>query len=631
MIRFVTALALGMPLFAPLAQATLLVYEPFNYTTGTPSGPTNNGFLLAGQSGGSGFSGAWSTFNNGSTPITVYPGGALTGTDYDTNFQGAGLIVPYTFTGSVTNLPTSGGFFGPGGSNTTDHMEVWRSLDPSVTATFTDGSTTWFSFVSSRGYTANPSGMKLALGHGHLTEDRGLSASGEAIGGGTGLGGSERNVRKVYPQYWDSVPSSPGETTGSFDNYDVQGKEGGSQTTHYISAPYTANGLPVPSNDSNGLQSMLVTTLNPTPYIVVGKIEWRANGTPDIVSVVKFLQTDTLSEDAFNAAIIAQPLLCSANWPDTVTVGVAPNQTIVPGPPKPDLDQSKFDTLSLAGGKFFADEVRLSTTFSEVVGVTPPVLAPFNLTVVGTAPTLDFKWNSQSGKRYNLKCSPDLATSPSTWALVQGAIVPTPPFNTLTIPRPADPKMFYVVEEVAASLVPHFTENFDSGATGWSNGYDAADSNHLTTWQLGTPTNVGPLAANSPPDCYGTNIAANYGFSSNIWLRSPAIDLTAFSSATLQLKQWMSCENAVGDGDYGAIRILSAADDSLLAVLEADVEGGSTAWQSYSKDLPFIAFTKPIKLEFRFHSDDYNDPASIPPPPFAGWYIDDVVILVPGS
>jgi hypothetical protein len=34
------------------------------------------------------------------------------------------------------------------------------------------------------------------------------------------------------------------------------------------------------------------------------------------------------------------------------------------------LDQSKFDTLSLAGGKWFVDEVRLATSFTEVTGGT---------------------------------------------------------------------------------------------------------------------------------------------------------------------------------------------------------------------------------------------------------------------
>ena len=36
------------------------------------------------------------------------------------------------------------------------------------------------------------------------------------------------------------------------------------------------------------------------------------------------------------------------------------------------IDQSKINTISLAGGKWFADEVRLATTFNEVVGQAVP-------------------------------------------------------------------------------------------------------------------------------------------------------------------------------------------------------------------------------------------------------------------
>lgn len=620
----VAALALGLACGLP-AHAELLVHEPFNYTSGTPSGPTNNGWLLAGQSGGgeTGFAAGstWSTFTNSSSPITAYAEGSVSGVNYNTTGP-----VAHTFAGTVANLPTSGGYFGMGGTNNTDHMQVWRTLDPSVVAKFTPGSTTWFSFVSCRGYAANPAGFKLALGKGRLLEDRGSSATGESIGGGSGLGSSERNTRKVYPQFWDSVPGSAGETTGTFDNYDVQGKETGSSTNvHYISAPYLANGLTIPTNDSDGLQSMLAPTppsphaVSPVPYIVIGKIEWQANGTPDVVSVVMFRQTDTLSKAAFDAAIAAQPLLCSANWP----LGI----------PQPDLDQSLFDTLSLAGGKWFGDEIRIATTFEESVGSTPIAETQVTLTIARNAGNLDFTWNSESGKRYNLRTSTDLSTSPSTWTLVQGDIVPTPPTNTLSIAQPADPARYYVIETYPAPFAPlsPFPETFDGTVADWTSGYDDLDISHLTTWELGTPTNAGPLAAYSGTKCYATNIATWYGTGANIWLRSPEIDLTTYSAASLRFKEWKDIESSVGDGDFGAIRILKSSDNSVLAVLEADVEGHSAAWETYSKDLPGGALAQPIKIEFRFKSDDWDEPLATPPPPYAGWYIDDFEILVPGA
>lgn len=347
---------LGLALANP-APATLLVHEPFNYTTGTVSGPTGNGVQLQGQSGGTGMTGVWTAFRNVSgtstTEITVYPGGSNSGVEIST-----GTALAYN--GTVANLPYSGGYFGMGGSNLTDHMIVSRPLAPGVTATFVAGTTTWFSFVSVRGNVNNPAGMRLALGKGPLLENVGFLSTGEAIGGGGASSSSIRNGYKVYPQFWDSVAASPGETTGTFSNYDVLGIE--NQNGNYIPAPYVPlSDYPLPPGQTSGLDSMLLDNAagvqpNGARNIIVGKIEWKANGTPDVISVVTFRATDTLSEAAFNDRIVAQPNLSSANWP-----GV-----------KPDLDQSQFDTISLAGGKWFADEIRVATTFSEIIGQSPP-------------------------------------------------------------------------------------------------------------------------------------------------------------------------------------------------------------------------------------------------------------------
>jgi len=88
--------------------------------------------------------------------------------------------------------------------------------------------------------------------------------------------------------------------------------------------------------------------------IIVGKIEWDADtGGEDIITVVRFLDTDVLSEAEFDALVAAKPDLSSANWTAS----------------KPNLDQSRFDTLNIAGTKFFVDEIRIGTTFADVVCV----------------------------------------------------------------------------------------------------------------------------------------------------------------------------------------------------------------------------------------------------------------------
>lgn len=63
---------------------------------------------------------------------------------------------------------------------------------------------------------------------------------------------------------------------------------------------------------------------------------------------------------------------------------------------------------------------------------------------------LDFQWNSKVGRRYNLRCSPDLQGPSLSWSVVKGDIISSPPLNSLSISRPAESSMFYVVEEFPA-------------------------------------------------------------------------------------------------------------------------------------------------------------------------------------
>lgn len=368
-LKLAVASVLGLLVTKYTAKADLLLYEGFDYTTGTLSGPTSNGVQLGGQAGGTGMTGSWTAFVNNAAAthaITVYPGGSNSGVNLSTSGP-----VALSYDGTVANLPYSGGYFGMGGTNTSDHMIISRPLAASVTSTFVHGATTWFSFVSVRGFVANPAGMKLALGKGALVGDRGSLSTGEAIGGGGGLGTSVRNGYKVYPQFWDNTTGSPGETLGTFTNYDVTGINGNGATS--LSAPWAAEGYDgiftaVPTNQSEGLQSMLLHHEDPdgpggtspaqpngARNIIVGKIEWK-DGAPDVITTVAFEESESLTEAAFDAFVTAQPLLSSANWSGT----------------RPDLDQSQFNTISLAGGKWFGDEIRLATTFTAVVGVPEP-------------------------------------------------------------------------------------------------------------------------------------------------------------------------------------------------------------------------------------------------------------------
>ena len=592
----------GKPLAAILAtslaltcssSAELLVHEPFDYPTGTASG---NGVLLDGQGGGIGMTGSWSSFSGSAGfPVTVYQEGTLSNVILTTS-------VANIFDGTVDNLPTSGGYAGSYGSGSpggTDHAQIWRTLDPSVTATFVDGTTTWFSFVSARAYNPNARSPSFAIGADKLVEDRGNTALGEAIGGGgrNRQGSSDvfGSTMAVFPQYWDQVLGSPGETGGNFNHQNVIG------------------GGTILAADAMVWERTYPDLSESVPNIIVGKIEWH-DGSPDVISVVRFVQTDELTEAAFDALIVAQPNLSSANWPEGIQ--------------RPDLDQSQFDTISVGGGKYFTDEIRIATTFAEATGQSAP--EPFTLWVAQDDPNLDFTWESQAGKLYRLRSSTALDTEFSTWDLVAEDLPNTAPLGSTSILKPGDSTLFYRMEEYPAPPLAVYSEDFDGVTapafpTDWTTGAQGPDTG-TTFWELGDPTGGvanGPAAPNSPSNCVGTNIATNHGFDTDIWLRTNAIDLTTYTEASLTFQQFKEIEDVGIDLDYGSIRILDASDNSELAVLEnQSVEGDTNgAWAAYTKALPAAAFTVPIKIEFRFQADDIDN--------FAGWYIDDLAITIP--
>ncbi|MFP6858740.1 MAG: choice-of-anchor J domain-containing protein [Roseibacillus sp.] len=237
-------------------------------------------------------------------------------------------------------------------------------------------------------------------------------------------------------------------------------------------------------------------------------------------------------------------------------------------------------------------------------------------------------WESIAGMSYNLTSSTDLAVDPSTWDLVEGDIPATPPTNTKVIQRPGDAVRFYRVEEFPLPPVGVFEEHFDGANAGtlptdWTTGFDPADTLMNTNWELGDPSVTGPLTAFSGAHCVGTNLLANHGLSSNTWLRTPAIDLSTASGATLTFQQWIDMDE-FNDLDRGTVRVLDAATLVELAVVEAVITGlGALDWDEFSADLPAEALGKIVLLEFQFVSDgdDIFDAS--------GWYIDDVAVTTP--
>ena len=129
---------------------------------------------------------------------------------------------------------------------------------------------------------------------------------------------------------------------------------------------------------------------------------------------------------------------------------------------------------------------------------------------------------------------------------------------------------------------------------------------------------MGPPAANSPTNCFGTNLSADYADDANVWLRSGEIDLTNAAGATLSYFQYFEIELGF---DKGFVSVLDAGDDSVLGVLVPIVDGSSAGWEEVTMSLPAAALGKTVKIEFRLDSDDVMNEA--------GWYLDDFNLTVP--
>ena len=278
-------------------------------------------------------------------------------------------------------------------------------------------------------------------------------------------------------------------------------------------------------------------------------------------------------------------------------------------------DAGPFPTENPLDGAFL-DDLALS------VEEKPP---DFFFDVERSGDDLVLTWESQDGRLYNLRSETDpAAADPIEWPIFDGnEDMPADPSgtNTLIIGLPADPFRLFVIEEFPPPPVVILSDDFEMGVGTWATGGDpggTVDDPLETNWELGAPSLVGPAAANSGTNCFGTNISADYGLSAEVWLRSPPIDLTTAGAATLSFSQFTDIEEQF---DFGKVSVLDAGDDSELAVLEEPVEGTTVDWEQVIRFLPAAALGKTVIIEFRFQSDDIQN--------FGGWYIDDVGVTVP--
>ena len=172
-----------------------------------------------------------------------------------------------------------------------------------------------------------------------------------------------------------------------------------------------------------------------------------------------------------------------------------------------------------------------------------------------------------------------------------------------------------MAESFPVPPVEVFADDFESGPGDWEVGSPGAAG---TTWELGSPSQGGPSAANSPVNCFGTNLSGRYEIEADVWLRSPAIDLTTATEATLRYARFIDIEDVF---DFGSVSILDAIDNSLIADIETGIDGLSIEWEDSRHSLPAAAMGKMIRIQFRLESDNFVDPTE-----YFGFYVDDVQV-----
>lgn len=174
-------------------------------------------------------------------------------------------------------------------------------------------------------------------------------------------------------------------------------------------------------------------------------------------------------------------------------------------------------------------------------------------------------------------------------------------------PAGTEDRGFYRVK--ASPPEPLLVAGFEDGAPGWSHG-GAGDS-----WEIGTPT-TGPESAYSGDNVFATNLDGTYSANSNAWLRSPSINLTGLSGASVSYWEYRDVDD--NPAFHGAV--VNVLDAGTLEVIEelALSNGTTSGWELRTLNLGEGSLDRPVVIEFLLYSDEFNLRD--------GWYIDDVMV-----
>ena len=205
------------------------------------------------------------------------------------------------------------------------HVMGKVTMDSSVTDTFTSEAVTWMSMVAAQGDVPWGFWPLLAVGAGDLIEDRGNKAADQAIGGGGYYGNGNG---PVGAHYWNDEDAD-----GTFE----------------IHPSATLAGFSYPAE------------------LLVLKITWD-DPLEDGKDKIQAFQFDVNE----GAAVPTE---------EAFDLGTVSNSA--------DLDQSLFTTLSYGGGRIELDEIRLATTFDDVINGVPSTFDPADFDQDGNVDIVD--------------------------------------------------------------------------------------------------------------------------------------------------------------------------------------------------------------------------------------------------
>lgn len=166
--------------------------------------------------------------------------------------------------------------------------------------------------------------------------------------------------------------------------------------------------------------------------------------------------------------------------------------------------------------------------------------------------------------------------------------------------------------------VVRYESDFEDGPLGWSHGGPSDQ------WEFGRPADPGPESARSGVNCWGTVLAGNYESPSDIWLKSPPINLENLVNAQIEFWIWSltwSTYMAPIDGLWLDITTDGTNYVSLCNVMSGGNDDASipvvTGWARMDLDLsPYVGQT--VQIRFRFQANSGQ--------PRSGVYLDDVKV-----